>query len=288
MDQFGNINTVQTPRTIPPRTSGFAIASFIMGLLSFVVCFLWPLLALPAIVCGIIALVQINSSKGALKGTGFAITGIVIPAVMLVLIPMLLAILMPALSKTRHIAQQVICGANLKGLGNAFIVYTSDYDGQIPPADQWCDLLITKSDVHPRSFICPSSDAIEGESSYAMNINAVGKDIDELPANMVLLFETDAGKKTGPRSAPISDRSFYVFMEEYNSQWIDSNKNEKVYPGRWNQTGGPEIISTPHEMANQYGCNIVFVDGHTEFVSGDDLQELRWTEEDGKNKVYRP
>jgi hypothetical protein len=51
-----------------PKTSRLAIAGFVMGLLclTFV---LWPLLFLPAIVCGIVALVKISNKKLCLNST---------------------------------------------------------------------------------------------------------------------------------------------------------------------------------------------------------------------------
>lgn len=57
-----------------PRTSALAIASFILGVFGFV-------LALPAIasiVCAILAFVKIKRSRGGLTGTGFAITGVLV------------------------------------------------------------------------------------------------------------------------------------------------------------------------------------------------------------------
>ncbi|MHC4386349.1 MAG: type II secretion system protein, partial [Planctomycetota bacterium] len=48
--------------------------------------------------------------------------------VVIAIIAMLLAILMPALSKVKKIAQRVICGTNLKGLGTAQMVYAQDYN----------------------------------------------------------------------------------------------------------------------------------------------------------------
>jgi hypothetical protein len=261
-----------SPVAVIPKNSTLAIVSFIMGLLCLT-CIFWPLLGLPAIICGIIALVKISGSGGRLKGTGFAVTGIVIPAVMIVIMPMALAILMPALNRTKNIAQRVICGTNLKGLGTAMTVYANEYDDQLPPADQWCDLLITTVDVSPKSLVCPTSDAVEGESSYAMNINAAGKKLDGLPADMVLLFETDAGKEDGLRNTPINSRIFYSYMEKNDFEWIAGNKDQRVYLNRWNQVGGKEIISEIHNM----GCNVVFVDGYSAYIPSGEISKLRWT-----------
>ena len=63
---------------VAAKTSGLAIASMVLGILSF---FTFILTGLPAIVLGIISLVQISRNKGQLKGAGFAITGIVTPLV---------------------------------------------------------------------------------------------------------------------------------------------------------------------------------------------------------------
>lgn len=45
-------------------------------------------------------------------------------------------------------------------------------------------------------------------------------------------------------------------------------------PG-WNLAGGSELLIT--ENHENKGCNIVFADGHVEFVTTEDLDKLRWT-----------
>ena len=47
-------------------------------------------------------------------------------------------------------------------------------------------------------------------------------------------------------------------------------------PG-WNQVGGPELLTTEHHYGE--GCNILYVDGHVEFVRPQDLDKLKWTPE---------
>lgn len=226
----------------PPKTSGLAIAAFVMGLTSMAVCVLWPILFIPAITCGIIALVKISRSNGTLKGQWMAIVGIAIPAVMIVIMPILMAILMPALSRTKQVAQRLVCGTNLNGLGTALIVYSQDTDGKLPAADNWCDILVNEADVSFKSLICPSDDAVEGQSSYALNRNAAEKHFRNLPYDMVLLFETSAGQMAGRN---------------------------------WNLVGGPESITTEHH--NGEGCNVLFADGSVSFIPADQLHALRWT-----------
>jgi prepilin-type processing-associated H-X9-DG protein len=226
----------------PAKTSNLAIASLIMGLTSLVICVLWPILALPAIFCGVAALVKISRSNGSMKGNAFAIAGIVTPIVMLFFMPFILAILMPALSKTKHIAHRTVCATNLKTLSLAMIVYANDNENRLPFSDNWCDVLIQEADVSPKSFLCLGDDAVEGQSSYALNRNAAETLFRNLPPNMVLLFETSDGQTAGRH---------------------------------WNLVGGPESITTEHHKGD--GCNVAFVDGHIEFVRADRIHTLRWT-----------
>jgi len=214
---------------VPVKTSGLAIAALILGILAFFTC---GLTIIPALICGIIALVKISGSRGGLKGTGMAITGIVLPVVVLPVMALLMAILMPALAQTRRLAQRIICGTNLSGIGKAMIVYANDNDGKYPTPDGWCDLLIEYADVTEKMFICRG--AGEGPCNYAMNANIEELGI-EAPPDMVLIFESQPG---------------------------------------WNLSGGPELLTL--ENHQQQGCNVLFKDGHVEFVKPEDIPKLRW------------
>ena len=178
------------------KTSGMAIAAMVLGILSF---FTLGLTALPALIFGIISLVIIEKSGGRITGRGFAITGIVTPV--LGVIP-LMAILMPALARTRSHAFRMVCGTNLSGIGKAMLIYSNDYEDEFPRAggisSQWNSgipnwmadnrynayglsadgsggsatitsslyLLVKYAEVTPRSFICKAdSGATEFEHS---------------------------------------------------------------------------------------------------------------------------
>ncbi len=173
-----------------PKTCGLAIASLVTGILSLFCSFF---MAIPAIICGIIALVKIGKSNGQLKGNGLAIAGIAVPAVLsLVVVPLMLAILMPALSKTKMIAQRVVCSTNMQGLSTAMVVYMNDSDEKYPTQDQWCDLLMQEADVSAKSFQCPLDP--EGSFSYAINENLYKIAPDKIISpQMVVLFEADLG-----------------------------------------------------------------------------------------------
>ncbi|MHC4987088.1 MAG: H-X9-DG-CTERM domain-containing protein [Planctomycetota bacterium] len=181
------------------------------------------------------------------------------------------AILMPALTKVKKVSQRVVCSTNLKGLSTAMVVYCMDYDDKLP-TEHWCDLLIEEADVSPKSFVCPQSNAIEGESSYAMNKNVAGKNLGKLPPDTVLLFETDKGVEDGSRNSSVLTRRHHQTLDIYDEETM-------VYKDRFNQLGGPEDIALHHNNDGQQGCNIVFADGHVEFVGQDRIPDLRWMPE---------
>ena len=134
-----------------------------------------------------------------MKKKGFTLIELL---VVIAIIAMLLAILMPALNKVKKIAQRVVCGTNLKGFGNAMMVYANDFDGDYaclarntnhrwqentigwdadpyPMTDRTVGaslyLLVRLADVSPKSFVCPASQQAEFSGKNQFN-----KDIVEL------------------------------------------------------------------------------------------------------------
>ena len=168
------------------KTSGMAITSFVLGVLSPFICLIT---AIPAIILGIVSLVKIEKSAGQLKDRGYAIAGIAVGPASLPLVAVLMGILMPALARTRQIAFRMVCGTNMSGLGKAMLIYSNDYDG-IPTPSKWCDLLIEHAEVSPATFRCKG--APEGPCNYAINKNVEGLGR-SAPPDVVLLFETHPG-----------------------------------------------------------------------------------------------
>ena len=164
---------------------------------------------------------------------------------------------------------RIVCGTILKGLGTAFFVYARDYEGFLL-TDNWCDRLIEDADVSPKSLMCPTSDAVEGESDYCLNIHAAGKRLDDLPADMVLLFETTFVPAEGQRREPIRQRPDFHRLPLMREIFTG---DEKVYLDRWNQVGGPEQLAWNRHDG---GCYVLFADGHTNFVRHSELPTLRW------------
>ena len=173
-----------TPAAV--KTSGMAIASLVLGILG-----LCGITALVGLVLGIVSLVKINRSGGRLSGQGLAIAGICVSGFMLFFsIPVMAAMLLPALAQAKQKAQRINCVNNMKQLGLAVRMYALNHNDQFPPAATWCDALQGGAGS-PKVFQCPSEP--ERRCSYAFNAKLDGKKDSEINPQTVLLFESDAG-----------------------------------------------------------------------------------------------
>jgi hypothetical protein len=82
-----------------------------------------------------------------------------------------LGVMMPALARTRQVAQRMASGANLSAIGKAMLIYANDYDDEFPPNLQ--ELVekealppkILESKRKPRSFDGPSYIYITGQNT---------------------------------------------------------------------------------------------------------------------------
>ena len=140
---------------------------------------------------------------------------------------------------SREIVYRFKCNVCLKSLGTAFKIYADEFDGSLPSVESWCDAL--GKYILPGMLICPSSNAKEDQSSYAMNEFLAGRKLVELSPDLVLLFESKPS---------------------------------------WNKAGGPEILTTENHEGK--GCNVLFTDGHVEFIEAEKILELKWKAEKDK------
>jgi competence protein ComGC len=108
-----------------PRTSGKAIASLVLGFLSW----MFPA-AIAAIILGHIARSEIRKSTGRLKGSGLALTGLIFGYLGVVMIPILLitaAIAIPNLLRARTVANEAGAVGVVRTIANAQATYASTY-----------------------------------------------------------------------------------------------------------------------------------------------------------------
>lgn len=112
---------LQPPSSAPAHTSGLAIASFVLGLLS---CPFFLFASIPGLICGVLGLSGISQSERGgsgqrLAGRGLAITGITLSAIFTLLTPLSIAVLLPAIQAARNAARTVPLMNNLKQISLA-------------------------------------------------------------------------------------------------------------------------------------------------------------------------
>lgn len=229
-------------------------------------------------IIAIIAKIQIALSDGQLGG-GRPANFVIIGSCIILIIAAGPAVSMPQL----EISRRMMCRSNMNELVKAMRDYAQKNDGRLPEADQWCDVLITRGDADIYTFRCMASDAVYGESSYAMNINASGKKLSELPETMVLIFETNAGRTDIERTGSLKERLFFEELSKKQSYIED----RKVFKERWNQAGGPEILAKNHKN----GTNVALANGiiNQVYVKFPDqiksLEDLVWNKDNLKYKA---
>jgi prepilin-type processing-associated H-X9-DG protein len=95
----------------------------------------------------------------------------------------------------------------------------------------------------------------------------------------LLMDEADVGAKSLVCPSGSAGECHYAMNE--NAIKLDASMLSDMVllfevsaPG-WNLVGGPEMLST--ENHNGDGCNVLFGDGHTEFVRSGEIDRLRWS-----------
>lgn len=113
--------------------------------------------------------------------------------VVLAIMAVLAAILFPVFGKAREKARQSSCMSNIKQLALATLMYVQDYEGVLPPADRWSEV-IQRYAKNPQLLICPTSDS--KEIGYAMVGRWSGMPLKSIPNpdQTVLLYEVEHGQ----------------------------------------------------------------------------------------------
>jgi len=99
-----------------------------------------------------------------MKKKGFTLVELL---VVIAIIALLMGILMPALARVRQIANRMVCGSNLSGIGKAILIYANDYEDEFPnaaraPRVKWA--------TNGRSV---DYDAVERIAAYSPNFSTI-------------------------------------------------------------------------------------------------------------------
>jgi prepilin-type processing-associated H-X9-DG protein len=196
----------------PPKMSGMAITSLVLGILGIVTC---GITALAGLILGIVAMVKVKNSGGKLGGGGLALAGTIVSGILLFFIPLMIlpAMLLPALAQAKQKAQQVICMNNEKQLALAVMIYSSDHTNHLPSAANWCDA-IKPTAGSEKIFKCPAVNSTS-RCDYAFNAKLDGMGTGKVNPQTVLIFESNGGWNAsgGPELLPAKARhlrKFYV------------------------------------------------------------------------------
>lgn len=146
-----------------PPTSGLAVASMILGILSPL---FWILTAIPGLILGIFGLVKIN--MGCRRGKSMAISGIVLSGiscfcpVFLALALFIGGMTLPAIDRARNRANVIKCSSHLKLIALAIKQYAMDNKDYFPDKNGYAgfqELIDSKYITDPALFKCPACDS---------------------------------------------------------------------------------------------------------------------------------
>jgi prepilin-type N-terminal cleavage/methylation domain-containing protein len=235
-----------------------------------------------------------------MKKKGFTLVELL---VVIAIIALLMGILMPALARVRQIAFRMVCGTNLSGIGKAMLIYSNDYDDELPRAGgrnsvwtgmipDWlalnrfnayglaadgsggsatissCFYLLVKyAEVTPKSFICKGD---SGTTEF--------KPADEGAGDRELIDLWDFGPEPREHCSYSYHMPFGLYALTTASEpglavaadrnpYIASPAAEaKDFPGLFNPDGGTEAVKAGNATQHQEdGQNVLFLDNHVGF-----------------------
>lgn len=217
-------------RTTPvegARISVLAILSLILGICGFCTA---GLSAIAGLIVGIIGIVVIRNSTGRLTGRGLAIAGTAVSGASLFIIPVMLAVMLPALARVKGLARTQVVISSARQLSLAVVIYCDDNDGRFPPADNWPDAL--NPYLGSGSTVLNSPFDPEAGRAWAMNAGLDGRTMNSVKdtARTVLLYEARFNSPTagGPELLPEQPRGQKSYVIAFVDGHVESVRPERL------------------------------------------------------------
>jgi len=142
------------------------------------------------------------------------------------------------------------CSINLSRLGKAMQIYENDNRGHYPEPNQWCDLLLQHAQVESNWFLCPR-------------------------------VKWEWRRQVLPWPVPKNEGCYYAMNPNCEPNLPSDTVLLFETKGGWNRFGGPELLTIENHLGR---CNVLFNDGHVEFVGTEQLGELKWGAEEKDNE----
>jgi prepilin-type processing-associated H-X9-DG protein len=230
------------------ETSRRAMAALILSLLGVSL-----LAGLTALVFGIDSWHRARKSGRRTRAETHARAAVVLS----VLIPLYLWMFHVA-AQTRPLPPELVCGTHLSSLGKAMMLYANDYRDRLPTASKWCDLVIQETKIDPSTLQCPGVRRAPPRCLFPLE----------------LYLYSQWRHAQGLKGLGASDYAMNPLVNEHST--ASPADMAVLFESRhgWNQAGGPELLTTDHHKDR--GCNVLFIDGHVEFIKTQDLGKLRW------------
>ena len=206
--------------------------------------------------------------------------------VVIAIICILMAMLLPALSKAREVGRKLVCMGNLKQIGLAYLNYAGDYDGWVPPYwASWGPSAPTGPWSNPSNWNLISRylgipNGGLGESNFS-NIRYPGFYVSQISSLQVLCCPS--GLNGGMGSSGGGGSAFVTYAqntylnwdvsaaEPYNG-WTAMMKNNQfksleiaIYAyDMWDNSAAYAAPYASHR--NPYGKNVLYGDGHARWM----------------------
>jgi hypothetical protein len=153
------------------------------------------------------------------------------------MIPLLIAMLVPSLSRMRELSKRTVCAANMRGIGQALYIYAQDDPQTFPELGaDWQARLIDAGYTTQRQFWCPSDLRTAGSSYYYVPGYGTSSDPEQ-----IILYEDPAihGGEGG-----------HIMFQDSRVAFVPSPEYEQMINAITLPDGTPW---TPHEAGEENG-----------------------------------